>query len=109
MTSPQDLEAQRTAKAAEGARLLTAKDYRGAISACTESIELDPGSLGARRTRSEALRRLGRKSEAAADLSILRDRWGKYLHEKGDPRPKFCARLGWIGVHARSTGSHAEP
>ena len=103
MLSPQDLEAQRAAKAVEGARLLTAKDYEGAIAACTEALELDPGSLGARRTRAEALRRLGRESEATAELNILRDRQD-YLHEEGDPRPEFCARLGRIGVHASSAG-----
>lgn len=58
MTSPQDLEAQRTDKAAEGARLLTAKDYRGAISACTEAIELDHGSEGARLLTAGRSRRL---------------------------------------------------
>ena len=48
MLSPQDLEAQRAAKATEGARLLIAKDYEGAIAACTEAMKLNPSSLSKR-------------------------------------------------------------
>lgn len=105
MSSPQNSGTQRTAhdKSGEGWRLLGAGDYEGAIAACTEAIELDPSSLGARRTRAEALKRLGRENQAAADLNILRDRSGN-LYEEGDPRPALCARLGQLGVRARPAG-----
>lgn len=102
MSSPQDSGAQRAAKALEGARLLSTRDYEGAIAACTEAIQLDPSSLGARRTRAEALKRLGRESEAAADLKILSDRSVNY--EGGDPRHTLCARLAQLGVRARPGG-----
>jgi len=104
MSSPQDSGTQRVSldKAQEGARLLSTGDYHGAIAACTDAINLDPGSIGARRTRAEAYRRSGRKIEAEADLKILSDRSGNY--EEGDPRPVFCARLGRLGVRARPAG-----
>ena len=67
MSSPWESEMHRTAwvKAQEGNRLLGARDYWGAITACTEAIELNPGSIGARRTRAEAFNRLGKEGEAA--------------------------------------------
>ena len=74
MSSPRESETQRDAmKANQGRRLLDAGDYEGAITACTEAIELEPGSIGARRTRAEAYRRLGREKEAEADLKHLGD------------------------------------
>ena len=47
MSSLHDSENQRAAdnKALEGVRLLRSGDYEGAIAACTEAIELNPGSV----------------------------------------------------------------
>ena len=72
MSSPQNSETKRAAieKAQEGRRLLSSGDYEGAIGACTEAIELYPGSVGARRTRAEAYRRLGKPTEAEADQKL---------------------------------------
>ena len=104
MSSPQDSGTLRAAfdKAGEGWRLLSAGDHEGAIAACTEAIELDPSSIGARRNGPEALKRLGRSREAEADLNILNDPWVN--DEEGDPRPSLCARLGQLGVRARPAG-----
>ena len=72
MSSSQNSETQRAAlKAQEGARLLAARDYEGAITAFTEAIELEPSSFGAYRTRAEAYERLGSEEEAEADLELL--------------------------------------
>lgn len=75
MSSSQDAVTQRAAldRAGEGWRLLSDGDYEGAIAACTEAIELDFSSLGARRTRAEAYSRLGRVNEPGADLAYLGD------------------------------------
>lgn len=58
MSSSHDPETQRAAfdKAREGARLLKAGDYEGAIAACTEAIRLDPQNADAFLIRSEAYR-----------------------------------------------------
>ena len=50
-------------KAQEGARLLGAGDYQGAIAACIEAIKLDFVSLSASRTLKEADKRLRMASE----------------------------------------------
>ena len=73
MSGLQEAEARKAAteKALEGARLLAARDYEGSIAACTEAIELNPGSIGARRTRAEAYRQLGMGKEAEGDLARL--------------------------------------
>lgn len=82
MSNQQDPEKQRASieKAQEGARLLSAHDYEGAIAACGEAIRLEPGSLGAYRTRAEAYKRLGMEREADADLKHLTEEeaadWG---------------------------------
>lgn len=85
MSSQQDEETRRAAidKAYEGARLLSARDYEGAIKTCTEAIALDPTNSRASRTRAEAQRRLGMAKE-----------------DPGDPRNEFCRHLRWIGVKA---------
>ena len=72
MSSPQDSETKRAAieKAQEGWRLLSSGDYEGAIRACTEAIELYPGSVGARRTRAEAGFRLRERTKAEADQKL---------------------------------------
>ena len=52
----------------EGLRLQRAEDYEGAAAAFTEAIALDPGLIGAYRSRAAAYERLGRDAEAKADL-----------------------------------------
>ena len=61
MSSTQDSEKVRVymEKSHEGARLFAVGDYEGAIAACNEAIELEPGGIGAIRTRWEARERLG--------------------------------------------------
>ncbi|MCH7915836.1 MAG: hypothetical protein IH856_22830, partial [Deltaproteobacteria bacterium] len=87
----------------DGVRLLNAGDHEGAIAACTKAIESDPSSVGARRTRSEAYRRSGRRNEAAADRRYVRTRPVK-PQEIGDPRPVFNSRLAHIGSRGRPAG-----
>ena len=73
MSNGQDPKAKSAAleMAQEGHRLLKSGDYEGAIVACNEAIELQPGALGARRTLAEAYERLARDREAAnADLAV---------------------------------------
>ena len=62
MSNGQDLKAKSAAleMAQEGHRLLKSGDYEGAIVACNEAIELQPGALGARRTLAEAYERSAR-------------------------------------------------
>ncbi len=71
MSSSRDSKADRASadKALEGAQLLAAGDYQGAIAACNEAIKLYPGSVGAHRTLVEAYRRLGENipTHAAGD------------------------------------------
>ncbi len=71
MSSPQDSETKRAAleKAREGARLLSAGDYQGAIAAFTEAMRLDPRLDDAYVLRSEAYRR----SEKRGPLGFMRD------------------------------------
>ena len=104
MSSPQDSETKRAAleKALEGWRLLSSGDYEGAVAACTEAIELEPGSLGSYRTRAEAYRRLGRGKEAEADLKILGDRLGNETTlDNGDPRTTSEAQV-WRPVESEA-------
>ena len=68
MSSPQDSKTQRAAdKVDEGARLLSAGDYEGAIAAYTEAIDLDPSFGWAYYYRAEARKRLGMLSKSEAD------------------------------------------
>ena len=105
MSSPQDSETKGAAieKALEGARLLSAGDYKGAIAACTEAIEFYPGSLGAYRTRAEAYKRWGREREAEADLSHVAY---MQVHRSVVQRPgardidKICYELRLLGIDA---------
>ena len=73
MSNSHDSETRRAAldKVQEGHRLLTVRDYEGAIMACTEAIELDPSSAGAYRTRANAYRRLGVSNKASCDLFAI--------------------------------------
>ena len=75
MDSSQGSDTKRIAleRAQEGLRLISAGDYQGAIEACTEAIELDPRSLGARRTRVEAYNHLGKGEEAFGDLAHIHE------------------------------------
>ena len=81
MSSQQYSETQRPAleQAQEGHRLLCAGDYKGAIKACTEaievckdSIELEPRIQGAYRTRAEALNHI-RVNSASTTWKNTRD------------------------------------
>jgi len=88
MFSPRYPEFEHAAfdKADEGARLLAVRDYEGAIEACTDAIEWEPGSLGAYRTRAEAYKHLGLQKESAADLIHLRERLGdEATLDEGNP------------------------
>ena len=75
MTKSQDTETHGAAldKAFEGRRRLRLGDYKGAIAAYTEAIELDPTMRGPYRYRAESYKRLGREKEAGSDLRDLAD------------------------------------
>jgi len=105
MSNNEDMVKQATDKAWQGARLLAAGDFVGAIAACAEAIKLNPSSVGARRTRAEAYQRLGKGIEAEADLNHLKNLREtaaiRERDEKGDPQLALCARLRSFGVDAR--------
>ena len=91
------------AKAIEGASLLNSGDYDGSIAACTESIELNPGQVGAYRTRAQAYRKLGRTAEADADLAhggdSVSEETGAFV---------ICQHLRQIGVYAYPAGQTSQ-
>ena len=76
-------------KAFEGVHLLAIRDYEGAIKACTEAIELEPGMHGAYLTRAEAYDCLARKREVADHQHVT--------EKAGSPRLLLCARLRDLG------------
>lgn len=53
----------------EGQRLLMAGENGAAVATLTEALKLNPNMLNTYRNRAEAFRRLGRESEAAADIA----------------------------------------
>ena len=117
MSSTQDPETERAAidKAREGRQLLHAGDYEGAIAACTEAIELDPGILGAYGSRAAAYRRLGMKNEAGADLryeaetkpaAIKKAREGARLLNAGDYWGAIAACTEAIRLDPRFDGAY---
>ena len=135
MSSPQDSETKRNAieKTREGARLLNAGDYEGAIDACTEAIRLDSQIDDAYLLRSEAYRlrvtpRLPRFISAPllfmrdGFFFILRYLWWRSFyatdaldrahHINGSPSPAFRehdqSRLAWECVERLLTPTAME-
>ena len=56
------------AKNNEGLRYLNAREYQAAVSAFTEAIDLQPGFVGAYRSRASAYQGLGMEEQARLDL-----------------------------------------
>ena len=95
MSNQQHRESERTATdlAWEGTRLLSTGDYRGAINACNQAIELDPTSLGAQRTREEAYRRMGKV--APTDASLIKTTTQGRVQSALAPFIEFLAGQGY--------------
>ena len=104
MSNTPDSETKRgaTEKAWEGARLLAAGDYDGAIAACDEAIRLYPSSTGAIRTRDEAFRQGGgRGLVRACSYCGLKFLGGDYTYNWHLKRLHRCPPEGAARVQER--------